>query len=74
MIDQIRQFDFSRVVGTEGERRGSQLLKETLEALRVCAWFEEFPTPWMEVDKAYVQVRNARLPIQPLADPLFNGP
>lgn len=74
LLDLISQLGFSRVVGTEGETRGFQVIAERLAALGVHAWFEAFPTPWIAVDRALLHVGEETLPIQPVTDPLFNGP
>jgi hypothetical protein len=74
ILDLVSRLDFPRVVGTEGEERGSQVIRECLDKLRAHAWFEAFPSPWIEVNGAALQVGKETLPIQPVASPLFNGP
>ena len=52
----VRKLDFPRVVGTDGEKRGFEAIAEETEALGVPVNFEEFPSPWAELQRALVEV------------------
>lgn len=73
VIEHVARLDFTRVVGTEGEQRGFDVVREELAAFGVEAWFEEFSSPWVEIAEAYLQVSHRQLPLVPAASPLFNG-
>ncbi len=74
IIELVSQLDFPREVGTEGEARGFRVIRDRLSKLGAAAWFEEFPTSWIEISEAFLQVGDSRLTITPLVCPVFNGP
>jgi aminopeptidase YwaD len=74
VIDTVSKLNFPRVIGTDGERRGFQVIKETLDGFGVRAWFEEFRTPWIEIANAELETGGGKIPITPLISPLFDGP
>ena len=73
-MDLVSRLAFPRVVGTDGEQRGFLIIQESLATFGVRAWFEEFSTPWIEIDRAELELGDERVPIESLADPVFNGP
>lgn len=74
VIGLVGQLDFPRVVGTQGERRGYDVIRHELAAVGIKTWFEEFPSTWVNVAEAYLRVEEKDWPIEPLVTPLFNGP
>ena len=74
VIKLVGKLDFARVVGTEGEERGFQVLRQELTAGGIPAWFEEFSSTWVEVAEAHLQVEEADWPLVPLVPPVFNTP
>ena len=74
IIDLIVRLDFIRVVGTEGERRGFEVITNELAACGVDAWFDSYWVPWVEIAEAQLQIEGACFPIVPLVSPVFNGP
>ena len=74
VLELVSRLDFTREVGTEGEARGFRVIKDCLSELGAVAWFEEFPTSWVEISKASLEVGGRCLEISPLVSPVFNGP
>ena len=58
IIDVVRRLDFPRVVGTDGEQRGYEVIRGELATLGIKAWFEEFPSPWVEITEADLRVEE----------------
>ena len=60
IIDVVRQLHFPRVVGTDGEQRGYEVIRRELAGIGIKAWFEEFPSPWVEITEADLRVETGQ--------------
>lgn len=74
VLELVSQMSFTRETGSDGEARGFQVIEDHLSRAGATTWFEEFPTTWVETQDAFLEIGGRRLPLMPVAEPVFNSP
>lgn len=74
VIALVKRLSFPRVVGSAEENRGFEIIRQELTNIGIQPKFERFSSDWLMFDEAYVETNTKHIPIQPLINPLFNGP
>ena len=72
VLQLVERLDFPRVVGSDGENRAFEIIREEMERFGVPVAFEEFTSPWMDFTQAFVEIGSKQLPIEPLISPVYN--
>lgn len=70
-LETIKQLDFIRVCGSEGEARAMDVIAEGLSALGVEWWYHDFEDWWIEAIDPHLELRGRKLPVRPVLEPSF---
>jgi hypothetical protein len=68
----VRKLDFPRVLGSEGENKAFEIIKEELGSLNLRADYEEFASSWLEFNNSFIEIDKRQIPIEPLVNPLYS--
>ncbi len=70
-LQTICDLDFIRVCGSDGERRGLDILVRRLDALGVGWRLHTFRDQWVTTDDPHLLVRGRKIAVQPAMEPSF---
>ena len=71
IVDIIQKLNFIRVCGSEGERRGMEVIAQILDEIGVNRHYHTFQDKWLEPDDPHLIINDRRINVRPALELSF---